>query len=1078
MVMTENEAAAGSLYRTVFDVLGEGVMVWGSNGRVLECNAAAAEIVGRPRAELIELDFDGIMRLGNLRPTAVRADGSAFGTQELPAVTVRRTGDPIRHQVVGFERPDGRFVWVETDVQPVRIGTGPPILVVSFRDVTAAREHQHALHFQAQLLAAVAQSVVAMDASGTVLYCNEAAARMYGCDPVESVGRPITTLMRATHTPEESREIWATLRAGEVWSGDTTIVTRHGATIPIFVNSTPMLGDDGRLVGIISVSTDITERTRAEAKTRALSAIVDWSADAIIGYQPDGTISSWNRGAERLFGWTADEVVGVHVSTLLPADRKQEFEHVFAAARTGLAVDRLITFRRHKSGEHLEVSLTISPVLDGDGRVVGISSIVRDVTEVMAARRTVERSESLLRALFQYSSDVAFILSPLGTVRWVSPSVTCLGYEPDDLLGRRALDSVHPDDRAAGRRAIAQAVRNGEPAVLEWRVRAADGEWRWVEAVITDLTQVESIGGVVANIRDITDRRVAEARRLEAEMRYRAGFDKAAVGLAVLDLDLCFTSVNAAMSRLLDATEERLLGRRATAFFHPLDIEWVRVDLERLGRGPAADQLEHEFRITRADGDVIWAIVDIALVRGADGNPAYYFMQLRDITDRKRAEAALEHRALHDELTELPNRLLLVDRLQQSLARAQHTRSKVAVIFADVDRFKVINDGLGHAVGDDLLVEVARRIESVLAPTDTIARFGGDEFVVVCEDVLEPADATAIAHRVLQAFDAPITVGGGLRYATLSIGVAVAEPGASAGQVLRNADTAMYRAKELGRARVEMFSEALQREVATRLDYETELRGAIDRDELSLLYQPIVELSDGHIVGVEALLRWRHRYRGLVAPNDFIPVAEETGMIVPIGTWALAEAMRDLAELRARCEHGRGLFVSVNLSVLQLRLHDVVRSVESAIRAAGLPPSALQLELTESALTTDDAMAHALEQMKRLGVQIAVDDFGTGYSSLSRLKQLPIDALKIDRSFVDGLPADPHDQSITRAVVALGRTLGLTVVAEGVETVEQWIALDEIGCQFGQGYFWSEPVPVDALVELLADDARLATGAE
>jgi diguanylate cyclase (GGDEF)-like protein len=402
----------------------------------------------------------------------------------------------------------------------------------------------------------------------------------------------------------------------------------------------------------------------------------------------------------------------------------------------------------------------------------------------------------------------------------------------------------------------------------------------------------------------------------------------------------------------------------------------------------------------------------------------------------------------------------------------------VAVLFADVDRFKVINDGLGHSVGDDMLVEVARRIESVLAPSDTIARFGGDEFVIVCEDVADAADAASIAHRVLQAFDAPLVVGGGLRYATLSIGVAIAAPGASAGQVLRDADTAMYRAKELGRARVEMFSEALQREVATRLDLETELRGAIEREELSLLYQPIVELTDGHIVGVEALLRWQHRRRGLVAPNEFVPVAEETGMIVPIGTWALARAMQDLAGVRTRCENGRELFVSVNLSALQLRLHDVARTVELSMRDAGIPPSALQLELTESALTTDDAMATALEQMKQLGVQIAVDDFGTGYSSLNRLKRLPIDALKIDRSFVDGLPADPHDQSITRAVVALGRTLGLTIVAEGVETVEQWIALDEIGCQFGQGYFWSEPVPIDDLVELLVHDARLVTGAD
>ena len=618
--MTENEAAAGSLYRTVFDVLGEGVMVWGSDGRVLECNAAAAEIVGRSRDDLIQLDFDGVMRLGFLKPTAVRADGSAYGPEELPAVTVRRTGAAIRNRVVGFERPDGRFVWVETDLQPVSTGAGPPILVVSFRDITARRERQEELRFQAQLLSAVAQSVVAVDTTGTVLYCNDTAARMFGLDPATAVGRPIATLMRASHSAEEGREVLARLRAGDVWSGDTTIVTRHGAAVPIFVINSPIVDDDGRLVGVISVSTDITERTRAEARMRTLSAIVDWSADAIIGYQPDGRISAWNRGAERLFGYSANEVIGLHVTWLIPEDRRIEFERVLTRVRTGLAVDRLVTFREHKSGELLEVSLTISPVLDADGRVVALSSIVRDVTEVMDARRAVERSEALFRALFQYSSDVAFILTPLGTVRWVSPAVASLGYDPGDLVGRRALDAVHPEDRAVGRRTIAQAMRAGEPAVLEWRVRAGDGEWRWVEAVLTDLTQVESIGGVVANVRDITDRRVAEARRLEAEVRFREGFDKAAVGLALLDLDFRATSVNAAMCRLLGESAESLLRRHATDFLHPLDVEWVRADFEHLVRG-SEDHLDHEFRIMRADGEAIWAIVDVALVRDADGDP-------------------------------------------------------------------------------------------------------------------------------------------------------------------------------------------------------------------------------------------------------------------------------------------------------------------------------------------------------------------------------------------------------------------------------------------------------------------------
>ncbi len=360
--------------------------------------------------------------------------------------------------------------------------------------------------------------------------------------------------------------------------------------------------------------------------------------------------------------------------------------------------------------------------------------------------------------------------------------------------------------------------------------------------------------------------------------------------------------------------------------------------------------------------------------------------------------------------------------------------------------------------------------------SDTVARFGGDEFVIVREDIGDVNEAVEFAERVVTMLHEPISLSGRELFATTSVGIALGGAGSSAEQLLRDADAAMYRAKDLGRARIELFSHELQQRVAARLDLETALRHAIERDELELLYQPIVRLADGRVVGAEALLRWHRDGHGVVLPADFIPVAEETGMIVPIGTWALEHA---LAELRALTRlHGTTDWplLAVNLSALQLRLPASLEMVRQAIRASDVDPSMLSLEITESALMGDfDTSVSAMRALRELGVRLAVDDFGTGYSSLAYLKQLPVDSLKIDRSFIHGLPDDQHDRSITQAIITLGSSLGLTIVAEGVETVEQWIALDELGCTVGQGFLWSPPIPASAFAPLITGLRRQST---
>jgi diguanylate cyclase (GGDEF)-like protein/PAS domain S-box-containing protein len=538
--------------------------------------------------------------------------------------------------------------------------------------------------------------------------------------------------------------------------------------------------------------------------------------------------------------------------------------------------------------------------------------------------------------------------------------------------------------------------------------------------------------------------------------------------------------VNPALAELLGRPVEQLIGHTPIEFFHPAETDEARDRVEGLLNRDAPMFYKREHRMIRADGSVVCVLIDMTVVRDADDEPSYYFVQVRDITDRKRAESALEHQALHDDLTRLPNRLLLVDRLSQSLARAERTNTRVAVLFLDIDRFKLVNDGLGHVVGDQLLVEVSQRLASALRPSDTVARFGGDEFVVVCEDVRNEKQAVEFAERLAEILSAPILVNGRELYASASIGIAIGGRESSADQLLRDADAAMYRAKDLGRARIELFSRELRQRVAERLDLETSLRQAIERDELGLLFQPIVRLADGHVVGAEALLRWHRAGHGEVSPVEFIPIAEESGLIIPIGAWALEHALDELRDLAgSRVDNSPWPLVAVNLSTLQLRLPSSIDMIRATILNSGVDPSMLALEITESALMDDiDTSARAMSALRDLGVRFAVDDFGTGYSSLAYLKRLPIDSLKIDRSFIDGLPSEPHDVSITEAIITLGRTLGLTIVAEGVETVEQWIALDELGCTVGQGFLWSQPVPAHEFAPLLTadyDDLRAAT---
>jgi diguanylate cyclase (GGDEF)-like protein len=496
---------------------------------------------------------------------------------------------------------------------------------------------------------------------------------------------------------------------------------------------------------------------------------------------------------------------------------------------------------------------------------------------------------------------------------------------------------------------------------------------------------------------------------------------------------------------------------------HPDDRATVDDAVKRslYGSGP----FEFDYRIVLETGQVRWLHARGGL-EIANGVALGMVGTAQDITDQRIAEQALAHQALHDPLTKLPNRALLLDRLAQALARQGRHACDIAVLFLDIDRFKWINDSLGHAAGDQLLIEVANRLTSAARGGDTVARFGGDEFVVLCEDVAGEKDSVRLAERFAQAISAPVALDDAETTPTASIGIAIAlaGDGYNPETLVRDADAAMYQAKERGRDRYEVFGAATRERVTQRLELESQLRRAIESGDIAVYYQPEVDLARAVVTGVEALARWRHPDRGLILPMEFIGVAEETGLIAPLGSLVLETACRQAAEWQARA----GLRVAVNLSARQLLAPGLLGTVRRILDASGLAPDLLCIEITESILLADaQAAAAALGSLKDLGVRIAVDDFGTGYSSLLYLKQLPVDILKIDQSFVDGLGRSREDRAIVAGVIDLAHAFGISTTAEGVEGAAQLAVLRQLGCEQAQGFYWSPALPADQLQDWL-----------
>lgn len=680
-----------------------------------------------------------------------------------------------------------------------------------------------------------------------------------------------------------------------------------------------------------------------------------------------------------------------------------------------------------------------------------------------------DRAAGWWRAVVERSSDVLIALDDQGRITYMSPAgERVFGWDQERIIGTNGFQIVHADDSTRIQAALQRGLSGAEPQPYPtFRVRHRDGHWCHVEARASNLLEVPEVGAFIISLRDVTEWVDAEAAIRLRDERYHAVVEASPEAILIHQDDTIVHANPSALRLMLAADRGELVGLGVSAIFRVEAGEVEPVDPSPAGdtTAPPTDRL-----LGRLDGSVV--PVEVTSIPTVWDGFAATQLIVRDVTEQRQADQRLVHLATHDPLTGLPNRNLLEDRLGHATARARRTRRPFAVLFLDLDRFKVINDTLGHEVGDEVLREVAERLAEAVRPGDTVARLGGDEFVIVVEDLLVADTVDLVVERVLAAFEEPVRVAGREFAVGASLGVLVSTDGAEPRILLRDADTAMYTAKTSGRGHAVRFDAALREQVHRHEELERRLRAALDEHQITTAMQPIVRLSDRRVMGIEVLMRWIHPERGLLLPESFLDVADESGVLPDLGQELLQLATKEAAGWATRGGRRRGdtPWLSVNVAHSELVRSGFANRVLEVLDSRNLAPQALHLELTEEALLDDPlGVLDALRPLRDLGVGLVIDDFGSGYTSLSALRRFAPDLIKVDRTFVARITESPSDAAMVRAIIQMGHALGIPVAAEGVELVEQQHLLSVLGCDYAQGFLFARPGETAALDALLGD---------
>ena len=967
-------------------------------------------------------------------------------------------------------------------------------VVINVRDVTERRKAEEALQESERRLSTLLSNAPAMvyrclnEPDWPEEYVSDYALELTGYPATEFMETP--TLFGSLISEEDRQRIWGevqeAVRRGERFRLHYAIHHRDGGLRFVEELGQGVYDEEGNVVALEGLIYDVTARVRAEerlreAEQRYRTLVERVPAMTYIHLQVPGEFSGTtyvSPRVEAVLGYTQEEYTAdpeFWKTILHPDDRERVLADDERTGESGEPFD--LEFRMvAKDGRTVWLRESGTLVRDEEGRNKVWHGVMFDITELKRVEGELRGAENRYRTLIERMPAIVYIqeLGEPSRTTYLSPQYEAiLGYTPEECFADpdHWVNIMHPDDMERILSEDQRTNESGEPFVAEYRQFAKDGRTVWVR---DEATLVRDEGGEplywLGVQTDVTERKEAEDRLRETEERYRTLVERIPAVTFVDRADGSEESlyVSPQVEGMLGYTpEEWVAGRLWRERLHPDDRERVLASDERFGvRGEPVD---HEYRLLAKDGSVVWVREETVLVRDEAGERQFVQGIMSDVTEKKQSEERLHHQAFHDSLTGLPNRKLFVDRLGQALRRTRRLKGRqVAVLFMDLDGFKVINDSLGHDTGDRLLVEVTKRLGSCLRPEDTLARFGGDEFTVLVEDVEAPDGAVRVAERIVEELREPFSLEGRESYVAVSIGVGLgSDDTKDAEELLREADTAMYMAKEEGSG-YKVFDQAMHDRAINRLELENDLRRAIEEDEFVVHYQPIVNLHTGGLWGLEALVRWDHPEHGLLDPDEFVPVAEESGLVVPMGEIVLKEACRQAVEWQSRFPHIPPLAMSVNLSGRQLRRPDLHEVVRQALAETGLQASSLGLDITETVyINALDANTAALDRLRALGIRISLDDFGSGYSSLSYLKRLPADILKIDKSFTKGLGVEVEDTAIVQTIVDLAHIMGMEVVGEGVEIEEQKTLLTEMGCDFAQGFHFAEPLPPEAASRFL-----------
>jgi len=822
-----------------------------------------------------------------------------------------------------------------------------------------------------------------------------------------------------------------------------------------------------RLFPAFTKSPDPTDDLDAyQKRVLFLAQVLEYSSQPFSFVSAKGEILDYNQAFLELVGYAPEELGQINwAQDLTPPEwREVQNRYLVELQHTGVPV-RFEKEYLAKDGRRIAVELLVHQFYDEENDQRYYFSFITDISKRKQAEEALQRNEQRYREILESIEDGYFEVDIKGNFTFFNSILAkALGYSKQDLLNMNYNQFMDRENARKVFQAFNRVYRTREAMrEVDWHITLHDGSVLCSEASISCIVDQDGqVTGFRGIVRDISQRKLAEEALRQSELKYRLVFENTPLGIIHFDGQGRITACNDSLADLIGLTH-----REAAIGFSLLsipDVAFAKAIKQALNGQNAYYQGNYESPIS---GKSIPVEAQIAPVMSDDGSPLGGVIIVSDITERKRYEETIRHLAYHDALTGLPNRLLIHDRISVALPQARRQNQMLALVYLDLDNFKIINDTLGHLIGDRLLQEVAHRLKYLIREGDTVARMGGDEFMFLFPGINETGNVKIIANKILDSFSLPFQVDGHEIHVSASIGISLyPSDGQDVETLIKNADTALYRAKEQGRNNYQLFTPAMNEAFMERMTLAKDLRHALDHGELDLHYQPLIDIKSGRIVGMEALVRWNHPIKGLVLPGKFIPVAERTGLINEVGTWVLHRACLDAQAWR---QQGLGaLTVAVNVSPLQFHRDNIEREVANALAACQLPADALELELTESLLVADaHHLSEVLQRLRAQGVQIAIDDFGTGYSNLAYLQRFAVHRLKIDQSFVRRMGSSTHDEGIVRAIIEMAHCLGLQVVAEGVEDAAMLHRLQGFGCEFGQGFHWSPALPAEGFCALV-----------